>query len=150
MAISPILTHACQAPLPPDASILIFSEAKDWLLAHQINAPTYLYEEPIKSICDLALFIGPSPTITSSAVLQNIVAARDRWAKQVLIILLDPHERLKTDQLFFGLGFTRRPMCNFPEEEISVYGFSISNYKKTPDWLNAKYWANPERWGIRQ
>lgn len=28
----------------------------------------------------------------------------------------------------------------------TLYGFDIDNYKTTPDWLNAKNWANPERW----
>ena len=27
---------------------------------------------------------------------------------------------------------------------VHVYAFDIYDYKLTPDWLNSKYWANPE------
>ncbi|MGD8939893.1 MAG: DUF6231 family protein [Gammaproteobacteria bacterium] len=29
---------------------------------------------------------------------------------------------------------------------MHVYAFDIASYKTTPDWLNNKYWANPELW----
>jgi len=32
-------------------------------------------------------------------------------------------------------------------EGAHIFGFDISGYKDTPDWLNAKNWANPELWG---
>lgn len=30
--------------------------------------------------------------------------------------------------------------------DTNFYGFDISDYKRTPDWLNSKYWANPRLW----
>jgi hypothetical protein len=30
--------------------------------------------------------------------------------------------------------------------ELGLYVFNIANYKETPTWLNARYWAHPERW----
>ncbi|WP_290652932.1 DUF6231 family protein [Aquisalimonas sp.] len=29
----------------------------------------------------------------------------------------------------------------------TLYGFDVGTYKTTPDWLNPRYWANPELWG---
>ncbi|MDD3447840.1 MAG: DUF6231 family protein [Gammaproteobacteria bacterium] len=29
---------------------------------------------------------------------------------------------------------------------VHLYGFDIATYKVTPDWLNSRYWANPELW----
>lgn len=31
-------------------------------------------------------------------------------------------------------------------DALGVYAFDIYDYKLTPDWLNSKYWANPEMW----
>ncbi len=28
----------------------------------------------------------------------------------------------------------------------ALYEFDIDRYKRTPDWLNARHWAHPERW----
>lgn len=32
------------------------------------------------------------------------------------------------------------------DAECSTYGFDVASYKRTPDWLNNRFWANPERW----
>jgi hypothetical protein len=29
---------------------------------------------------------------------------------------------------------------------LYLYQYAIETYKTTPDWLNSKFWANPERW----
>jgi hypothetical protein len=36
--------------------------------------------------------------------------------------------------------------CSFGEDEkqIQLYRFELSDYKTTPDWLNSRFWANPE------
>lgn len=31
-------------------------------------------------------------------------------------------------------------------KSLVLYHYDIYDYKHTPDWLNSKYWANPERW----
>lgn len=31
-------------------------------------------------------------------------------------------------------------------EPIALYLFDMATYKQVPDWLNARYWAHPERW----
>ncbi len=30
---------------------------------------------------------------------------------------------------------------------LSLFKYNIEDYKKTPDWLNADNWANPQLWG---
>lgn len=31
-------------------------------------------------------------------------------------------------------------------DPLSLYGFDIASYKRTPDWLNPRHWAHPELW----
>ena len=31
---------------------------------------------------------------------------------------------------------------------IRLFEYCLSEYKQPPDWLNARYWANPERYGL--
>lgn len=31
--------------------------------------------------------------------------------------------------------------------EVGLFKYNINDYKKTPDWLNADNWANPQMWG---
>lgn len=43
-----------------------------------------------------------------------------------------------------GLGFSRIGEFQHQGRQVHIYAFDIGNYKTTPEWLNSKYWANPE------
>jgi hypothetical protein len=45
---------------------------------------------------------------------------------------------------FIALGFER--IGNDPAAQTALYRFDIRTYKPVPDWLNARFWAHPERW----
>ncbi len=49
------------------------------------------------------------------------------------------------DLLAYGMVLHARP---HPEADhpLHIFRFEIDDYKITPDWLNAKHWAHPERW----
>lgn len=48
----------------------------------------------------------------------------------------------KTDML--GLGFSQVAEFQYQQHTVHIYAFDIASYKTTPEWLNSKYWANPE------
>ncbi|MCP5157536.1 MAG: hypothetical protein H6983_25395 [Ectothiorhodospiraceae bacterium] len=33
-----------------------------------------------------------------------------------------------------------------PQPRFSIHQYDVSTYKRTPDWLSPRNWANPERW----
>ncbi len=43
---------------------------------------------------------------------------------------------------YLALGFT----CLPPWRDWRCYAYDLHHYKSTPDWLNARFWAHPERW----
>lgn len=45
---------------------------------------------------------------------------------------------------FLALGY--ETLATDDAEKISLYQFDIATYKQVPDWLNARFWAHPERW----
>ena len=45
---------------------------------------------------------------------------------------------------FRALGFMLS--CLDTADDIRVYFYDLDTYKMVPDWLNARYWAHPERW----
>ena len=47
---------------------------------------------------------------------------------------------------FFALGLTLLDKYATDDGSIHLYKYDIATYKKTPDWLNARDWANPEMW----
>lgn len=46
-----------------------------------------------------------------------------------------------------ALGLSAYKTYHVEEGMLQWYRFELENYKATPDWLNSKYWANPELFG---
>jgi len=47
----------------------------------------------------------------------------------------------------FGYGLVYIGTLSEDDTRMHIYAFDIATYKTTPDWLNSKYWANPELFG---
>ncbi len=71
-----------------------------------------------------------------------LAALRDRLNRPLLVHFGSGHPIGGTlDREMVSLGFTRQA------GDEPLYLFDIETYKHTPDWLNARHWANPELWG---
>jgi hypothetical protein len=46
------------------------------------------------------------------------------------------------------IGFGMHLVADYELEgrHMQMYKFDLADYKPTPDWLNARHWAHPERW----
>lgn len=82
---------------------------------------------------------------------QLIARLRDLHTDRFVIVVRigDQWEHIKSiwqtvDLLGFGMKLVSR--YHIDNKPIHVYKYDISTYKKTPEWLNAKNWANPELW----
>lgn len=89
-------------------------------------------------------------------VVIELIVEMDEWTKAISPFLAALRDRLNrplivhpgeghrvggpVDQQLVSLGFTRQAA------DGPVYLFDIETYKRTPDWLNARHWANPELW----
>ncbi|AOA58433.1 DUF6231 family protein [Acinetobacter larvae] len=75
---------------------------------------------------------------------QLLVKLRDLWAKRIVLIA----HQAQTPQLR-ALGFQQlldASAGNTAQYALQCWQFNILTYKQVPDWLNAKFWANPENW----
>ena len=73
---------------------------------------------------------------------QVIGRLRDVLAERVLVIITDKSTTWHSAKML-GFGFKRIAEL----KDWQAWGFDIHTYKEVPDWLNAKYWANPQNWG---
>ncbi|MBX2879811.1 MAG: hypothetical protein KTR32_07760 [Granulosicoccus sp.] len=58
-----------------------------------------------------------------------------------------------TDEQFFAFGFRRLGAAPEPSNSSGRpcwYEYRMREYKSAPDWLNARYWANPERFDLSE
>lgn len=61
-----------------------------------------------------------------------------------LVVSIDSAE--PADTAFFAFGFRRLQLAD--QRSIRLFEYCLSEYKQAPDWLNAQYWANPERFNV--
>lgn len=74
-----------------------------------------------------------------SIPVQELAWWRDLGAEQ-LFVLVRQHEGFDPSLAALGLQIVARG------HEHAVWAYDIARYKPAPDWLNPRYWANPERW----
>lgn len=74
---------------------------------------------------------------------QLIAVMRDLLARQLLLFV---PENLLDGTTLIGLGLTRQAQYELDGESWQAWTYDIRTYKSVPDWLNPKFWANPENW----
>lgn len=49
---------------------------------------------------------------------------------------------------FFAHGFRQRMLEHDAGLRHALHEYRLADYKRPPDWLNARFWANPERFDL--
>jgi hypothetical protein len=113
-------------------------------LASQLFAPEKLhpYQGSSTTRCSLALGIDALNGLDSRQAFELLAKLRT-YVAPGLLIAARPGCSLDADA-FRSLGF----IASFSDsvENVTIHHYDIATYKPVPDWLNAKYWAHPERW----
>jgi len=47
----------------------------------------------------------------------------------------------------FSFALSKVAIYSLEDKRYGLFKYNIHDYKKTPDWLNADNWANPNMWG---
>lgn len=74
-----------------------------------------------------------------------IAALRDLYAKRLLVFVPPMAFHWKSETLL-GLGLSLLANYELEGESYQAWSFDILTYKPAPDWLNPRFWANPENW----
>ncbi len=131
-------------------------QAQAAVLGHEVHI-THLDERAsqhaleLRQRFDVAVFYNLPSNLDRSLTTQLISRLRDSLSAQFCVAIeLDPKTWQLTDMLALGLrkvadysGDSETPKA----AQAALFKYSISDYKRTPDWLNADNWANPEMWG---
>lgn len=60
------------------------------------------------------------------------------------LMVVAPADCRLGSQDFLALGFSL--LTEDTIATVRLYQFDLPSYKPAPEWLNARYWAHPERW----
>ncbi|MFF7708313.1 DUF6231 family protein [Pseudomonas sp. NPDC007930] len=64
-----------------------------------------------------------------------------------LAVLVDLHAAGWADTDFYSLAMQATERFSRDGQELALYTYDLKDYKQVPDWLNSRFWANPENFG---
>lgn len=64
-----------------------------------------------------------------------------------IAVLADPVASGWNDTDFYALALQASERFARDQQVLTLYTYDVREYKQVPDWLNAKFWANPENYG---
>jgi len=121
--------------------VMRFDSLETAVEAVKNNLPSDEHEDEREQI---AVFNAGSD---ESMLTQNIGTAVRAFPNR-LIVYSAAHSA--PDTLFFALGFRKLNVVESTSGDLDNrwYEFRLSHYKQSPDWLNNRFWANPERFNL--
>lgn len=95
---------------------------------------------------DLALVVDCLEHLPKRTGLELLGGIRNLNASR-LAVLVDLQACAWQDTDFFALALQASERFQRGEQTLSLFTYDLLDYKQVPDWLNAKFWANPENFG---
>lgn len=95
---------------------------------------------------DLALVVDCLEHLPKRSGLVLLGGIRNLNASR-LAVLVDLQASGWQDTDFFALAMQASERFQRDEQTLSLFTYDLRDYKQVPDWLNAKFWANPENFG---
>ena len=95
---------------------------------------------------DLALLVDCLEHLPKRQGLELLGGIRNLNASRVAVLVdLAACDWQETD--FFALAMQSSEHFQREGQVLHLFTYDLLDYKQVPDWLNAKFWANPENFG---
>ena len=95
---------------------------------------------------DLALVVDCLEHLPKRTALELLGGIRNLNASRLAVLVdLAACNWQETD--FFALALQASERFQREGQTLTLFTYDLHDYKQVPDWLNAKFWANPENFG---
>ncbi len=95
---------------------------------------------------DLALVVDCLEHLPKRAGLELLGGIRNLNASRIAV-LADLPACGWQDTDFYSLALQLTERFGRDEQVLTLFTYDLREYKQVPDWLNARFWANPENFG---
>ncbi|WP_339529056.1 DUF6231 family protein [Pseudomonas mucidolens] len=111
-----------------------------------VAGPGPLSQELAAQRFDLALAVGCLEHLSKSAGLTLLGGIRNLNASRIAVLVdMAACDWKETD--FFSLALQASERFQRDNQVLTLFTYDLLEYKQVPDWLNARFWANPENFG---
>lgn len=95
---------------------------------------------------DLALVVDCLEHLPKRTGLELLGGIRNLNASR-MAVLVDLQASAWQETDFFALALQASERFQRGDQTLNLFTYDLLDYKQVPDWLNAKFWANPEMFG---
>lgn len=96
---------------------------------------------------DLAIVADQLERLNKRQGIELLAGLRNLSVNRMAVLVdLDRAPEWK-DTDFYGLAMQRQGSFQRDERRLTLFTYDLAEYKNVPDWLNSKYWANPQLFG---
>lgn len=130
----------------PNQDILLIADrppspVPEWVATTLSSAETLAAPRPeSRHTCGLIL----TPWVEENQLDAVIAHLRDFLSLELYV--LHPGDLMEQTRRVGALGLRCLQIFEFDEQPWGLNHFSLKTYKKTPNWLNSRFWANPQLW----
>ncbi|EIK94750.1 hypothetical protein PMM47T1_20678 [Pseudomonas sp. M47T1] len=95
---------------------------------------------------DLAVVVDCLEHLPKRTALELLGGIRNLNASRIAVLVdLAASGWSETD--FYALALQASERFQRDEQVLTLFTYDLREYKQVPDWLNARFWANPENFG---
>ncbi len=113
-----------------------FCHVNDAILPPHVAAQRY----------DLAIVADCLEHLPKRPALELVAGIRNLNANRLAVMVdLGATDWLESD--FYSLAMHASEQFQREQQTLTLFTYDLYDYKQIPDWLNAKFWANPQNFG---
>ena len=122
-----------------------------WRAAHPDGQLTHAAPGPLSPAqaaqrYDLALLVDCLEHLPREQARELLGGIRNLNASRLAVLVdLNACDWSTTD--FFALALQASERFQRDAQTLTLFTYDLLDYKQVPDWLNAKFWANPQNFG---
>lgn len=111
--------------------------------SYSLSTPFHLEQFDNLPQVDLAIICDLIETTAKKQAIEWLGLLKNRHSPHIVLVvdLNQAESKGWTLTDFLGLGFSLRL-----NEDYALFTYALENYQFKKDWLNSRYWANPENY----
>ena len=130
-------------PVPAAVAFCEQSEQCQCISTSEVPLPAQLANQRY----DLAIVANELERLDKRSGTELLAGLRNLSVSRMAVLVDHSQAGGWQDTDFFALALQRTARFEQGDRVLTLYTYDLAEYKQVPDWLNAKYWANPEMFG---
>jgi len=141
--LSPLIAQShCKSVLLAGETVINSCKELQDTRSHQLKTPFSLEQLNEQGSIDLAIISDLIETLPKQEAIQWLSMVRNRYSQHLVLVVNSMRAEQQGWQIADYLALGLQQHGSF--EGYQLFSYNIESYRPKRDWLNSRFWANPE------